>query len=113
MIALPGNVGKVLRKSDIPASKLTEAERLGIPKGERNQPLNGHLKGDAAVQMFKDYGIATIPSNSRIYSQIQQLVPEARERYSLVGNTNITDDEIAGSLYKRAMELNGEGNAAI
>ena len=30
-----------------------------------------------------------------------------------VGNTNITDDEIAGSLYKRAIELNGEGNAAV
>lgn len=94
-------------------SKLTEAERLGIPKGERNQPLNGHLKGDVAIQMFKEYGDITIPSNSKIYSQIQQLVPEARERYNLVGRTDITDDEIARSLYKRAMELNGNGNAAI
>jgi hypothetical protein len=38
MVALPGNVGKVFRKSDVPASKLTEAERLGIPKGERSNP---------------------------------------------------------------------------
>ena len=133
MVALPGNVGKVLRKSDIPASKstkvvveefkprwtntsqskLSESERLGIPKVERNQVLNGHLKGDAAVQMFKEYGTTTIPSNSKIYSQIQQLVPEARERYKLVGRTDITDDEIAGSLYKRAMELSGNSNAAI
>jgi hypothetical protein len=36
MVALPGNVGKIFRKSDIPTSKLTEAERLGIPKGERS-----------------------------------------------------------------------------
>lgn len=54
-----------------------------------------------------------ISENSKIYSQIQQLVPEARERYKLVGRTDITDDEIAGSLYKRAMELNGNSNAAI
>jgi hypothetical protein len=54
-----------------------------------------------------------ISKNSKIYSQIQQLVPEARERYKLVGRTDITDDEIAGSLYKRAMELNGNGNAAV
>jgi hypothetical protein len=38
MIALPGNIGKVFRKSDVPTSKLTEAERLGIPKGERSNP---------------------------------------------------------------------------
>lgn len=38
MVALPGNVGKIFRKSDVPASKLTEAERLGIPKGERSNP---------------------------------------------------------------------------
>jgi hypothetical protein len=98
---------------DVPKSKLTHLERMGIPKVERNQVLNGHLKGDAAVQMFKEYGTTTIPSNSKIYSQIQQLVPEARERYKLVGRTDITDDEIAGSLYKRAMELSGNSNAAI
>ena len=39
MIALPGNVGKILRKGDTPpVSKLTWEEKLGIPKGERNQP---------------------------------------------------------------------------
>jgi hypothetical protein len=47
-------------------SKLTEAERLGIPKGERNQPLNGHLKGDRAVQMFKEYNGIDVPENSKI-----------------------------------------------
>ena len=83
------------------------------PRGVRNQVLNGHLKGDDAVQMFKDYGVVPIPANSKIYSDIQKLVPEARERYGLVGHTGIADDEIAGSLYKRAIELNGEGNAAV
>ena len=83
------------------------------PRGVRNQVLNGHLKGDDAVQMFKDYGAVPIPANSKIYSDIQKLVPEARERYGLVGHTGIADDEIAGSLYKRAIELNGEGNAAV
>lgn len=44
MVALPGNIGKIFRKSDIPTSKLTEAERLGIPKGERNQPAKAPTK---------------------------------------------------------------------
>lgn len=84
-----------------------------LPKGVRNQILNGHLKGDAAIKMFNEYGGIAVPANSKIYSDIQKLVPEARERYGLVGRTDITDDQIAGSLYKRAMELNGEGNAAV
>lgn len=63
--------------------------------------------------MFKEYGIADFPENSSIRSQIEKLVSEARERYGLVGRTDITDEEIAGSLYKRALELNGEGNAAV
>lgn len=60
MIALPGNVGKVFRKSDIPTSKLTEAERLGIPKGERNQPAktptkNQTYKKTVNLESDKDY----------------------------------------------------------
>lgn len=54
--------------------------------------------------MFKLYGTKT-PKNpdSQLMQNIKLLVPEARERYGLVGNTNITDDEIAGALYKRAI----------
>ena len=60
MVALPGNVGKVFRKSDVPASKLTEAEKLGIPKGERNQPAkaptkNQTYKKTANLESDKDY----------------------------------------------------------
>ena len=40
---------------------------MGIPKGERNQPLNGHLKGDAAVQMFKEYGVQSPEDMIRLY----------------------------------------------
>lgn len=60
MVALPGNVGKIFRKSDVPASKLTEAERLGIPKGERNQPAkaptkNQTYKKTVNLESDKDY----------------------------------------------------------
>ena len=61
MIALPGNVGKILRKGDTPpVSKLTWEERLGIPKGERNQPAkaptkNQTYKKTANLESDKDY----------------------------------------------------------
>lgn len=38
-------------------------------------------------------------------------VNEAREKYGLVGNKNITDTEIAQALYKHVKEL-GKGSAA-
>lgn len=95
-----------------PTSKLTELERAGVPKADRNQPLNTHLKGDKAVQMFKEYGGIEIPSNSINGEQLAKYVQEARLRYGLVGNTNISDREIAESLYKRSLEL-GKGSGAI
>lgn len=67
-----------------------------------------HLQGDDAVKMFKEYGTIEIPENSQIIEQLRKYVPEARERYGLIGNTNITDDEIAGSLYKKVLELGGD-----
>lgn len=71
-----------------------------------------HVQGDVAVQMFKDYGGVPIPEGSINGEQLMKYVPEARERYGLVGNTNITDQEIAEALYKQALEL-GEGTAAV
>lgn len=68
---------------------------------------NNHLQGDAAVQMFKEYGGLPIPKGSINGEQIMKYVPEARERYGLVGNTNITDEEIAQALYKHSLELGG------
>lgn len=58
--------------------------------------------------MFKEYGVSSIPENSQLIEQLRKYVPEVRERYGLVGNTNITDEEIAGSLYKKALELGGD-----
>ena len=81
--------------------------------GRRQVPGEGFTGNYLGDMRIPHQALPPVSKNSRIYSQIQQLVPEARERYGLVGNTNITDDEIAGSLYIRAMELNGEGNAAI
>ena len=37
---------------------------------------------------------------------------EARERYGLIDNPNISDEEIAQALYKHTNEL-GKGSAAI
>ena len=43
--------------------------------------------------------------------QLMKYVPEARERYGLVGNTDITDEEIAQALYKHSLELGGNTGA--
>ena len=98
-------------------SKISEAERLGIPKGERNQPFKSkqpteHVQGEEAVKMFKEYGGEPIPEGSINGEQLRKYVPEARERYGLVGNNNITDEEIAQALYKHSKELGGN-TAAI
>lgn len=73
--------------------------------------LSSHLQGEEAVEMFKQYGGVEIPEGSINGQQLRMYVPEARERYGLVGNTNITDEEIAQALYKHSQEL-GEGSAA-
>lgn len=73
--------------------------------------LSNHLQGEKAVQMFKQYGRVKIPEGSINGEQLRKYVQEARIRYGLVGNKNITDEEIAQSLYKHALEL-GEGSAA-
>ena len=94
-----------------PQSKISEAERLGIPKGERNQPfkqkqLTEHTQGEEAVKMFKEYGGTPIPEGSINGEQLRKYVAEARERYGLIGNNNITDEEIAQALYKHINEQN-------
>lgn len=96
--------------------KLTEFEKNGKYTLDELHQMGyklprKHLQGENAVQMFKEYGTIEIPENSQIIEQLRKYVPEARERYGLVGNTNITDDEIAGSLYKKAIELGGNTSA--
>lgn len=72
------------------------------------------LQGDDAIRMFRRYGTAKPTSaDSPLMESIRKYVPEARERYGLMGNTNITDDEIAESLYKKAIELSGKKNGAV
>ena len=68
---------------------------------------NSHLQGDDAVRMFKEYGGEPIPQGSINGVQILAYIPEVRQRYGLVGNQNITDDEIAQALYKHIKELGG------
>ena len=62
--------------------------------------------------MFKEYGGETIPKGSINGQQLRKYVSEARERYGLVGNPNISDEEIAQALYKHSKELGGN-TAAI
>lgn len=93
-------------------ARINEAERAGIPKGERNQPFKSkqpteHVQGDEAVKMFKEYGGTPIPEGSINGEQLRKYVAEARERYGLVGNNNVTDEEIAQALYKHSKELGG------
>lgn len=93
-------------------SRISEAERLGISKGERNQLFKPkqpteHVQGEEAVKMFKEYGGESIPEGSINGEQLRKYVAEARERYGLVGNNNVTDEEIAQALYKHSKELGG------
>ena len=93
-------------------SRISQAEREGISKGDRNQPfkrkqLTEHIQGNEAVKMFKEYGGEPIPEGSINGGQLRKYVAEARERYGLVNNANITDEEIAQALYKHSKELGG------
>lgn len=109
---LQENPSKQFVKFQERPSKLTKKELLGIPKGERNQPLNAHLKGDNAVIMFKEYGSdVTIPDSSINYNILLKYVPEARERYGIVDRKDISDEEIARALYKRIQGLSKETEA--
>ena len=97
-------------------SKLSEAELKGVPKSVRNQPYKPTtwLQGDDAIKMFNDYGgMDPIVDNSPLMERIVKYVPEARERYGLVGNTNISDETIAKALYKKAFQLSGNDNGAV
>lgn len=80
--------------------------------GVFQKPLNHHLQGEDAVKMFKEYGGTPIPEGSINGDQLRKYVMEARERYGLMGNNNISDEEIAQALYKHTNEL-GKGSAAI
>lgn len=76
--------------------------------------LSEHVQGDEAVKMFKQYGGQDpIMENSPLMDRMRRYAPEARERYGIVGNTNITDEEIARSLYKQANSISQKGNQAV
>lgn len=83
-----------------------------VEVGVFQKPLNHHLQGDDAVKMFKEYGGTPIPEGSLNGDQLRKYVMEARERYGLIDNPNISDEEIAQALYKHTNEL-GKGSAAI
>lgn len=80
--------------------------------GVFQKPLNHHLQGEDAVKMFKEYGGTPIPEGSINGDQLRMYVNEARERYGLMENNNISDEEIAQALYKHTNEL-GKGSAAV
>lgn len=82
LLILPGNASRIIRKT-------------------RND----------AVDMFRTYNknhTINIPENSKLYPEIQKLIPEARKRYELTNNMDITDEEIAKALYGRANKLGFE-----
>ena len=97
-----------------PLTRLVKGVDIKEPNEFRylQTPLNHHLQGEDAVKMFKEYGGTPIPEGSINGDQLRKYVMEARERYGLMGNTNISDEEIAQALYKHVNEL-GKGSAAI
>lgn len=117
---VPSMPGKIIN------NKQTPSEILSIPAANNysylkntytgfkgiKPKLNHHLQGEDAVKMFKEYGGTPIPEGSINGDQLRKYVMEARERYGLMGNNNISDEEIAQALYKHTNEL-GKGSAAI
>lgn len=83
-----------------------------VEVGVFQKPLNHHLQGEDAIKMFKEYGGTPIPEGSLNGDQLRKYVIEVRERYGLMDNPNISDEEIAQALYKHTNEL-GKGSAAI
>lgn len=76
-------------------------------------PLNNTTKLNILEHTASNAAKSAPEFTSPLMERIKKYVPEARERYGLVGRTDITDDEIAGSLYKKAMALSKPGNAAV
>lgn len=74
--------------------------------------LTDHLKGNKAIQMFKEYGGVEMPQNSGLGQRINRYIPEVRERYGLVDNTNISDKDIANSLYKHINQMQKQTGSA-
>lgn len=98
------NVGKQLLKPRFIVAQSPKSIKL-------ENMLTNHLQEQDAIDMFKQYGGIEIPEGSINGEQLRRYAQEARIRYGLVGNKNITDEEIAQALYKHSQEL-GEGSAA-
>lgn len=112
-----------LQYVDIPASKLEQYKASNIV----TEPIEYEPFEDYLIPLDYPRQTVSVPEGkliqisrwlrennlpqSQLMSELMKYVPEARERYGLIGNTNITDEEIAQALYKQAMEL-GEGTAA-
>lgn len=103
-VAEVANIGKDISQGNI-GQALLAAGLLILPGN-----ASGIIRktGNDAVDMFRTYNknhTINIPENSELYPEIQKLIPEARKRYRLIDNTDITDEEIARALYGRANEL--------
>lgn len=112
-----------LQVVDIPNSQLERYRASNILKGRSDiefEPTEDFLipldmtRGRAPMNftgnalLDNKLELPNIPvQDTPLMQQLRRYVPEARERYGLVGNTNITDDEIAGSLYKKVLDLGG------
>ena len=102
---LKGITGNVLKDT-----KYMEEFIRNLPSARGE--IQNFVKGNEAVKMFKEYGGAKLLKDSKVAKLIRQYVPEARERYGLVGNNSISDEEIAEAIYKQVKEL-GENTAAL
>lgn len=101
--SMGGNVAKVVMAQSNPTQQTISLAKKNL--------LSSHLQGDDAIKMFKEYGGTKIPETSDLGKQLRLYVPEARERYGLMGNKNISDEEIAEALYKHVKELGKDSKA--
>lgn len=100
------------KKFYVPTTKTTPETVMFEPIPIMKNNLTQHVQGQDAVKMFKEYGGIKIPEGSINGKELSTYVQEARIRYGLVGNTDISDQEIAEALYKHVNEL-GKNTKAL
>ena len=72
-----------------------------------------HLKGKEAATVFREYKTQNaIDKNSPLYKRVKELSSEARERYGLVNNNSISDEQISDVIYDGIISMQKQTGSA-
>ena len=112
--ALEKSMPYLTGESKIPMSGYKPKQEFWNPfsKDIKNN-LQSHVSGDDAIKMFNEYGGEPLGGSKEVGKQLMAYVPEARRMYGLVGNNNISDTQIAESLYKHAKSISNSNSPKV